>query len=314
MQATDLNHVNLKGLHPAEETDATRPRVSFAIPVRNGERFLGRAIESLLAQNFGDFEIVICDNASTDNTGDIVRRYAERDRRVRYFHNDEDIGQIENFNRVYELSRGDFVRWMGADDWLEPDYARKCVAALDMRPDAVGVTTQWQFMDDTGNFDFLDVPGPRVDASTPSRRLHLTLLLLQSDQLLFDPIYSLIRRQAMERTGLLPVNRWTDRLLAVELCLLGPFCHLNDCLSTRRNAREPRKVRQPRYHKCYEGWQRTHRWMLYSGYAKIVHRAPIKASQKIRCWIAIIFFWLRDEIRRRTRRLTRLLKRNEQRP
>jgi glycosyltransferase involved in cell wall biosynthesis len=241
-----------------------------------------------------------------------VRRYADRDRRVHYVRNPADIGQIENFNRAFELSRGEFVRWMGADDWIERDYARKCVSALDARPDAVGVTTQWRFMDDTGQIEFLDVPGPRVDALTPSRRLHLTLRLLQSHQLLFDPIYSMIRREAMERTGLLPVNRWMDRLLAVELCLLGPFCHLDDCLSTRRNAREPRKVLQPRYHKCYEEWQHTHRWMLYAGYANIVHRAHLTVSQKLRCWSAILCYWLRDEIRRRARRLTRRIKRREQ--
>jgi glycosyltransferase involved in cell wall biosynthesis len=287
--------------------------VSFAIPARNGESFIGRAIESILAQDFDDFEVVVCDNASTDGTGDIVRRYADRDRRVRYVRNPKDIGQIANFNRAFELSRGEFVRWMGADDWIERDYARKCVSALDARPDAVGVTTQWRFMDDAGQIEFLDVPGPRVDALTPWQRLRLTLRLLQSHQLLFDPIYSIIRRAAMERTGLLPVNRWTDRLLAVELCLLGPFCHLDDCLSTRRNAREPRKVRQQRYHTGYEGWQYTHRWMLYAAYAAIVRRAHLPVSQKLGCWSAILFYWLRDETRRRVRRLSRVLRRREQR-
>jgi glycosyltransferase involved in cell wall biosynthesis len=118
-----------------------QPRVSFGIPVRNGGSFLGRALDSLLAQDFDDFEIVVCDNASTDKTPEVMQRYAERDPRVRCILNEEDIGQIENFNRVYELSRGEFFRWMGADDWLEPAYARKCVAVLDTRPDAVGATT-----------------------------------------------------------------------------------------------------------------------------------------------------------------------------
>ena len=66
-----------------------RPRVSFAIPVRNGEQFIGRALDSLLDQDFADFEVVVCDNASTDSTPDIVQRYAERDPRVRYVRNAE---------------------------------------------------------------------------------------------------------------------------------------------------------------------------------------------------------------------------------
>jgi glycosyltransferase involved in cell wall biosynthesis len=289
------------------------PRVSFAIPVRNGERFLGRALDSLLAQDFDDFEIVVCDNASTDKTPAVMRRYAERDPRVRCILNEEDIGQIENFNRVYELSRGEFFRWMGADDWLEPEYARKCVAVLDTRPDAVGVTTQWRFMDDAGRVESIDVAGPRVDAPTAYERLCLALRLLQNPQaLLFDPIYSLIRRDALQRTGLLPINPWTDRLLAVELCLLGSFCHLDDCLSTRRAAFERWKERLPRYHERL-GRKRGHRVMLYIGCYRIVQRVPLSAGQKLGCFGAIFAYWLRDDVRRRRRRIMRSLERRAQR-
>ena len=294
-------------------SDPPQPRVSFAIPVRNGERFLGRALDSLLAQDFDDFEIVVCDNASTDKTPEVMRRYAERDPRVRCILNEEDIGQIQNFNRVYELSRGEFFRWMGADDWLEPAYARKCVAVLDTRPDAVGVTTQWRFMDDAGRVRSIDLPGPRVDAPTPYQRLCLTLRLLQNPQsLLFDPIYSLIRRETLQRTGLLPINPWTDRLLAVELGLLGPFCHLDDCLSTRRAAFERWKERLPRYHASL-GRKRGHRVMLYVGCVKVVQRAPLSAGQKLGCFGAIFAYWLRDDIRRRRQRILRSLERRAQR-
>ncbi len=294
-------------------SDPPQPRVSFAIPVRNGERFLGRALDSLLAQDLDDFEIVVCDNASTDKTPEVMRRYAERDPRVHCILNEEDIGQIENFNRVYELSRGEFFRWMGADDWLEPAYARKCVAVLDTRPDAVGVTTQWRFMDDAGRVRSIDVPGPRVDAPTPYQRLCLTLRLLQNPQsLLFDPIYSLIRREALQRTGLLPINPWTDRLLAVELGLLGSFCHLDDCLSTRRAAFERWKERLPRYHVSL-GRKRGHRVMLYVGCAKVVQRAPLSAVQKLGCFGAIFAYWMRDDLRRRRQRILRSLERRAQR-
>ena len=308
MESKHPDHSPFDNDRPAGEPGQHQPRVSFAIPVCNAERFLARAIDSLLAQDFEDFEIVVCDNASTDGTRDLMLGYSQRDRRVRYIRNEENIGQIENFNRVCELARGDFVRWMGADDWLEPDYAGKCVAAIDARPDAVGVTTQWRYMDDEGKVDFLDVPGPRVDAPTPLRRLHITLRLLQNGELLFDPIYSLIRRNALKRSGMLPVNRWTDRLLAFELCLIGPFCHLDDFLATRRNAREPRKVRIERWHKRYKGWKkREHRWMLYMNYARIVKRTPLPPGQKLGCWGIVFYYWLRDEARRRWGRLQRKL-------
>lgn len=275
-----------------------RPRLSFAIPVHNGEQFLGRALDSLLAQDFEDFEILVCDNASTDRTPDIVQHYAGRDRRVRYVRNPEDMGQIENFNRAFELSRGDYIRWMGADDWLEPSYARNCVAALDARPDAVGVTTQWRFMDDSGRVTALDVRGPRVDAASPFRRLCLTLKLLQSVQsTLFDPIYSLLRRDALQRTRLLLIDPWTDRLLAAELCLLGSFCHLDDCLATRRSFFEKAEVRMPRYHKSL-GTKRGKRIRMYIGFADIVRRASLALPQKAACLGAVLFYWLRDVVMR----------------
>jgi len=80
--------------------------------------------------------------------------------------------------------------------------------------------------------------------------------LLQNGELLFDPIYSLLRRDALERSGMLPINRWTDRLLALELCLIGPFCHLDDFLAMRRDAREPRNVRIERWHRRNKGWKK----------------------------------------------------------
>lgn len=294
---------------PGTETAGTRPKVSFAIPVRNGARFLGRALDSLLAQDFTDFEVVVCDNASTDSTPDLVRRYAARDPRVRYLRNPEDVGQIENFNLAFRQSRGEYLRWMGADDWLEPSYARLCVAALDARPDAVGVTTQWRFMDDAGRVTSLDVRGPRVDAPAPLRRLRLTLRLLQSgESLLFDPIYSLLRRSALERTALLPIDPWTDRLLAVELCLLGSFCHLDDCLSTRRSFFEKAEVRLPRYHRNLR--KRGHRAALYRGFAEIVARSGLGPAQKAAGRAIVLVYWARDLLRRRTRWLARLLGRD----
>lgn len=290
--------------------DESRPMVSFAIPVRNGERFLGRALESILAQDFDDFEVIVCDNASTDGTGELVRGFVQRDPRVRYTRNEENIGQIENFNRVYELSRGEFFRWMGADDWLEPDFTSKCVAALKARQDAIGVTTQWRYVDDQNHVDILDVSGPRVDAPTASQRLHLVFSIFHSrQQILFDPIYSLIRRDALERTEMLSISRWTDRLLAVELCIQGSFCHLDEVLSARRNSRDPRSVRLPRYHDRLKEKERGHRWMLYMGYAKIVNHASLAMRQKFHCWSLIFIFWLRDEFKRRVQRMKRSVRR-----
>ena len=93
--------------------------------------FFADALRSALAQTHDDFEHVICDDCPGDEVAAIVREVAGDDPRVRYVRNAEDIGQIENFNLAFRESRGEYLRWMGADDWLEPSYARLCAAALD---------------------------------------------------------------------------------------------------------------------------------------------------------------------------------------
>jgi glycosyltransferase involved in cell wall biosynthesis len=84
------------------------PQLSIGLPVYNGENFLREALSSILAQDFVEFELVICDNASTDRTEAICRDFCRRDRRVRYFRNPENIGASGNWNRVFELSKGEF--------------------------------------------------------------------------------------------------------------------------------------------------------------------------------------------------------------
>jgi hypothetical protein len=160
-------------------------------------------------------------------------------------------------------------------------------------------------VDDAGRITSLDVRGPRVDAPTPVRRLRLTLRLLQSTQpTLFDPIYSLLRRDVLQRTRLLLIDPWTDRLLAVELCLLGPFCHIDQCLATRRSFFEKAEVRLPRYHKRL-GTQRGRRIAMYIGFADVVRRAPLAVQQKAACLGAVLLYWLHDVARRHSPWLTR---------
>lgn len=100
------------------------PKVSIGMPVYNGEKFIREAIDSLLKQKFADFELIISDNASTDNTYKICLEYAERDARVKYIRQVENKGALANFNFVLEKAYGDYFMWAAADDiwsenWLE---------------------------------------------------------------------------------------------------------------------------------------------------------------------------------------------------
>ncbi len=113
------------------------PLVSIGIPVRNGKKHLGEALESALAQEYPELELVISDNASVDRTQSICEDYARRDRRVRYHRNAEDIGAVRNFKRVLELSSGTYFTWLAHDDTLHAPYVSTIVDYMERRPDVV---------------------------------------------------------------------------------------------------------------------------------------------------------------------------------
>ena len=107
-----------------------RPKISVGMPVYNGEPYLGISIESILAQTFGDFELIISDNASTDHTEEICRDFASKDDRIIYSRNEENIGAAGNYNRLVDMASADYFRWSNADDVFAPELHERCVAVL----------------------------------------------------------------------------------------------------------------------------------------------------------------------------------------
>ena len=117
---------------------ATRhdPPVSVCLPVYRGAEWIGRAIESCLAQTFEEFELLIVDNASPDETAAIARSYD--DARIRVVVNEANVGMLPNHNRAIELARGMFVKFLHADDVLSPDCLREMVNVME-KDDRIGL-------------------------------------------------------------------------------------------------------------------------------------------------------------------------------
>lgn len=115
---------------------ATAPRVSVCIPSYNYARYLPDAVGSVLAQTFTDYELIIVDNRSTDNTEEVVAGFVRSGVPLRFHRNDRNLGQAGNFNRCIELARGQYIQILCADDTLEPTCLAKLAAALDGHPSA----------------------------------------------------------------------------------------------------------------------------------------------------------------------------------
>ena len=106
-------------------------KLSIGMPVYNGELFIERAIESILAQTFTDFELIISDNASTDSTQEICQNFSKKDDRIRIFKQEKNIGIHRNFYFLLSQAKGKYFAWAAVDDYLDKDFMEKNLKVLE---------------------------------------------------------------------------------------------------------------------------------------------------------------------------------------
>lgn len=208
----------------------SRPRVSVGVPVRNGERFLPEALDSLLAQSYKNFELIISDNASSDRTQSICREYAARDHRIRYYRSEQDVGLANNFNYLFIRARGEYFKWAAADDVHEPDWISNCLTVLEQDPSVVLVYGKTRFIDENGALVNETDPGFDLRFDAAIDRLRYVI----SATSWVNAIFGLIRSYELAKTRLLPSYPGGDYPLLAQLAVLGKFVEVPDLLFRRR--------------------------------------------------------------------------------
>ena len=134
-----------------ETLDSTAtPRVSMVMPVHNGARWLAEAIESVLTQDFADFELILVDDASRDASPAIMAAAAQSDRRVRLLRLDTNVGLPAALNHGFAAARGDLHSWTSDDNLLRPEMLRRLVATLDAHDEADVVHADFMLIDEAG--------------------------------------------------------------------------------------------------------------------------------------------------------------------
>lgn len=123
------------------------PLVSICIPTFNYAMFLGDALTSARAQTCADIEIIVSDNCSTDDTPRLMAEWARRDPRIRYHRNERNIGMQGNFNRCLQLAVGKHIKFLCADDVLEPACVQRMVEVLESRSDVALVACRREITD-----------------------------------------------------------------------------------------------------------------------------------------------------------------------
>ena len=219
------------------EMATDRPRVSIGVPVYNGENFLAETLDSILAQTFTDFELIISDNASTDGTEAICRDYAARDRRIRYVRSASNVGAARNYNHVFELASGEYFKWNGHDDPLAPVFLERCVEVLDRDPGIVLCFARNRAIDERGEEHGVGALTARTFAPKPqlgSPEAHVRFFHAVVADHPQGAIFGLIRRSVLAETALIGSYRMSDLTLLGELALRGRFHQVPETLQGRR--------------------------------------------------------------------------------
>jgi glycosyltransferase involved in cell wall biosynthesis len=271
------------------------PRVSVGLPVYNGERFLAAALDSLLGQTCADFELIISDNASTDGTEAICRRYAERDVRVRYVRSDENRGAAWNHNRVVELAQAPYFKWAAHDDICAPEFLERCADGLDRAPAVVLCYPQTVLIDEGGQRVRACADRCAPVSSDPFVRFRELMRTLA----LSNPMYGVIRTSVLRRTPLIGPYPASDLVLLGELALRGPFELLPDTLFFRRDHPQKSSRSNPGaaalaswYDPSKQGKVVLRNWRLFFEYLLSITRTPMGLSARARCYVYMLH-WLR---------------------
>ncbi len=277
------------------------PMLTVGMPVYNADRFLSKALDSLLTQTFADFELLISDNASTDRTEAICREYALRDRRIRYFRNEKNMGAGWNFRRVYSLAMGKYYKQAAHDDFCEPEFFETCIKALERDRGLTVAYTKTRVVDASGEFiEDYDCPLRTGDEDPVVRFADLLL----SGHRCFQ-IFGIHRMSALKKLPPQGSFAHADRILLAQLGLLGRFYEAPQRLfistrhegqsvwtmPTRTRSQSFRLTRSPGALPNLEWWDPSRgraisfpEWNAFGQYCKSIRNSPLTAYQKVRAY------------------------------
>jgi glycosyltransferase involved in cell wall biosynthesis len=254
-----------------------------------------------LSQDYEDFEVIISDNGSTDDTESICREIAATDSRVRYYRERENVGASRNYNKVFHHARGKYFKWAAHDDECHPAMLRRCVEVLERAPEhVVMVYPLAALIDEEGKTikSVLD----RIASSDhrPHRRLGHLLWSLN----MCDPVFGLYKREHLERTQLIGCWFGADYVLLGELAMIGEIVELDEVLF-RLRAHAQRSVQANRGARARTAWydpSAARRWFVLPDWEQMVWalfwsacRSDLAFAEKVKCCLTIpaVHYWRR---------------------
>lgn len=268
------------------------PLISIGLPVYNGEKYIQEAVNSILSQSYENFELIISDNASSDNTENICREFCQKDERIRYSRHGYNIGAVPNFNSVLNLSRGKYFKWAAHDDVICPDYLARCVQILERRKEVVLCQSRVVVINSSSQpIEKIKFDLSGANSDSPHIRFHDLLL----KGILGFEIFGLIRADILKSIKPMGSYPGSDKVMRAELGLIGKIVEIPEYLFLSRDHSE-RSVRTYRSRQQRviwvdsdnEGKRILPHWMILQEYISLIKRAPITAKEKINCYLLLI--------------------------
>ena len=262
----------------------------MGLAVYNGENFLADALRSLVEQDYRDMEIIIGDNASTDDTLAICERFAALDARIRIVRSDENRGLSWNHNRLVPEARGEYFKWAAHDDRYLPSFVSSCVDVLDRHRDVVLCYTNTVDIDGDDEFMKAWPATNRASSTDPVTRFRDVLM---NERQCF-PIYGVMRTEAVRSTVLMANYAGSDHPLLAELALRGRFVEVPEALFEHREHAERSITAYPNprdrvvlYRPTEAGKVTFPRWSMAFGYVRVVVRSSLTLRSKARALISL---------------------------
>ena len=263
------------------------PLVSIGVPVFNGENGLSVALDSLLDQDYPNLEIIISDNASTDGTPEICKKYVEKDSRVKYSRSDVNHGGIWNYNRVFQFSTGKYFMLAAHDDQREKSFVSACVKKMEQCPEAALCHSQTAiFIEGCKELICLTHLDSFEGIKGLVARYRETLKNFPA-----TACYGLYRTSLMRKTGLFQKLLATDLAFIQELSIYGEFVQVPEVLFNYFSREKWNTVHQDyqfMFRKEKKPWWYWPFVVLFNNQWKRVNSARIPFSVKIRLWAELI--------------------------
>jgi len=259
------------------------PTVSIGMPIHNGGIWLADSIESILNQTYSDLELVITDNASTDNSEEICRSYAAQDSRVRYIRHNTNIGGPNNYNSAFHHTSSPYFKWASCNDICQKEMIERCIEVLLARKDVVLSYPKTRLLlEETNTTEDYEDNLDLQDESACSRFKKL----LQKIRL-NNAMNGIFRSEVLKNTPLMKLHVAEDINLMAELTLYGKFVEIPEYLFYRRmgsNADRKTMTKEEifdHYDPNKLDGMYFQRWKINADYFSAAYRSPISINEKL---------------------------------